>query len=608
MSIINNSDKLNILSDFYEALNSDKYNSFYKLNIELKQELQNIISEKNNSENIRSAAILENGILYLNYALDDLNNFDMEKFLFYNKINIDLTQYFENRTKEVNNTFILARYNHVLWLTKKHNNYALEAIKNYLLAKDILTEQRENENIDFDLLECLKRAFYIKCKIKDNNNFNIEKEIINVILKNIDYDYGVNICVRLLEIIHYSYKYFKNILYQDFFNQINIFVNKLLQNKEASKAIRILELIIKIVEKIKFDATSMYENLGSANEILIYEFNKSIVSVHYCLEALRIYSKLKNNTKVEELKRIYEEISNNLKFSEIKTKIDIKPMIDDAELLVKKLNKMSINDILSFFIHNKHFIPSKDFIKTHALRKERGLLSLIGGNYDVFDLRGNLVKVCSTDEEKNWHKMMEMYGFVMQIQSRCINLVIIDLIESKKLTFGIILDDLLNNTWFTSIFKISYSNGDEIKYTYSNIIITLLNKYFQLINKYLINKEINNTDFLMFIDSTTLKFEGLFRELFTLNGFPTIISDNNTGTAHEKDLNALLHDENIKKIFDEDELIFFKYLFIEQNGLNLRNKVAHSLLLEQDYNLGIANLLFFALLRLFKFYVKYTKE
>jgi hypothetical protein len=105
----------------------------------------------------------------------------------------------------------------------------------------------------------------------------------------------------------------------------------------------------------------------------------------------------------------------------------------------------------------------------------------------------------------------------------------------------------------------------------------------------------------MFIDSMTLKIEGLIRELFTLKGYPTIIQNNETKTAQEKDINHLLHDEKIGEFLDQDELLFYRYLFIEQEGINLRNRVAHSLFLEQEYDMGLAYLLFIALLRLFKF-------
>ncbi len=69
----------------------------------------------------------------------------------------------------------------------------------------------------------------------------------------------------------------------------------------------------------------------------------------------------------------------------------------------------------------------------------------------------------------------------------------------------------------------------------------------------------------------------------------------------EKDLNALLREERIKELFDEDDLLFFKFLLVEKAGYNLRHKVAHSLMLFQEYNINYMHLLILTLLRLAKY-------
>lgn len=51
--------------------------------------------------------------------------------------------------------------------------------------------------------------------------------------------------------------------------------------------------------------------------------------------------------------------------------------------------------------------------------------------------------------------------------------------------------------------------------------------------------------------------------------------------VRERDINWLLRAEPIKKLFNEDDLLFFKYVLVEKAGLNLRYKVAHCLI---DYS------------------------
>jgi hypothetical protein len=603
--MINNmqSNTSNKLVEFYEIIENEKFSSFYKLNLETRQILREIVNNPENSAEIRNAALLENYALEFQLPVDDLNEHSIKSLPFYD-IDRNFTEYFENRLKQVSNPFLLARYYHILWLENKHNNNALGAIKYYFEAKEMVIKQKiNNKDWSFDLLECLKRSFIIKRNIKNEADyFNIEQEIVSTISIFIEDEWGFNLCFRLLNIILLSHRYFKDILNEDLFTKLTQYANKLIVKNESFHAIRLLELIIKISEKMNYNTINLYENLGAANEARINEFNKSNGSMTYCIEAIKIYSKLKNYSKVEELKKIYEEISSNMRFGVVKTEIDTKPIIDAVKSQIAILQKLPTNDSIQFFIYDKMFIPSKDMLVSEIKKEKEGFLtSLVGGNYSIFDQRGNIVKNCSTDEEKNWYKIIRGYGWMMNINSISINLTIKELIKMEKITLEAIYNYMMNNTWLSLIFNFSDNGGNKISYTHSNILHTLLSEYFRIFYKYLSSEKLFCTDFLMFIDSMTIKIEGLIRELFTINKYPTITTNNDAGTAHEKDLNALLYDEHIKAFLDEDELLFYKYLFIEQGGLNLRNRVAHSLLLEQEYNIEYANLLFLALLRLFKF-------
>lgn len=115
------------------------------------------------------------------------------------------------------------------------------------------------------------------------------------------------------------------------------------------------------------------------------------------------------------------------------------------------------------------------------------------------------------------------------------------------------------------------------------------------------------------MDSLIVKLEGLIRDLCEFSRITTFyMTKDNKGRniIQEKDINALLYEEDVKKLFDEDDLLFLRYLLIEKAGLNLRNKVAHSLMAIHDYNAGSMHLVMLALLRLAKynFVAKVGKE
>lgn len=114
------------------------------------------------------------------------------------------------------------------------------------------------------------------------------------------------------------------------------------------------------------------------------------------------------------------------------------------------------------------------------------------------------------------------------------------------------------------------------------------------------------------IDSLTLKMEGMLRDLCEFSGVATFFQTSDKKgrpIVREKDLHALLYEDKIKELFDEDDLLLFKYLLVEKAGLNLRHRIAHSLLYFQEYNLDIMHLLIIALLRIGKYdFLKEDKQ
>jgi len=316
---------------------------------------------------------------------------------------------------------------------------------------------------------------------------------------------------------------------------MNQYAYKLINKNESFHAIRFLELIIKISEKMNYNTNNIYENLAVANEIRIHDLNKFAGSISFCLEARRIYSKLKNKKKVDELTKIYQEISKKMVFRIVKTEINIKQEISKIKSQIKKCKSLSIDSVMQYIIYDKMFLPPKNLIETIATKEKEGFLSsLLGGNYNMFDQYGNLVKIYSTDEEKKWFKLMQTYTWWMQIETIKINTAFTELFKTRKFNFDELYNYLMNDTWFSHIFEFSTHNGKEISYSYSNIIHNLLIEYFRIFDKYLSAKEIKHTDFIFFIDSTTIKIEGLIRDLFALKNYSTIIQNHNDNTVQKK--------------------------------------------------------------------------
>ena len=162
-----------------------------------------------------------------------------------------------------------------------------------------------------------------------------------------------------------------------------------------------------------------------------------------------------------------------------------------------------------------------------------------------------------------------------------------------------IINYLKNHTWYGEKFKrtIASKNIDETTDWITYISPGIHNLFSQFELSVLMNtNKINN--FILCIDSLTMKFEGALRDFILLNGGNT--SKTVDGNIQEQLFNDLIENEKINECFSEKDIALFKFTFMK-NGKALRNNVAHSFMNYSDYNLDNAILVFFCFLRLGKY-------
>jgi hypothetical protein len=102
-----------------------------------------------------------------------------------------------------------------------------------------------------------------------------------------------------------------------------------------------------------------------------------------------------------------------------------------------------------------------------------------------------------------------------------------------------------------------------------------------------------------FFTSTHLlipQIENSVRHLLWQKGF--IPSGYKSGIQNEHDLNKTLYRPEIKTIFDEDTLFTLKCLLVEHSGCNLRNRMAHGLIDDHEFQPGVMSYLWWLTLRL----------
>lgn len=122
---------------------------------------------------------------------------------------------------------------------------------------------------------------------------------------------------------------------------------------------------------------------------------------------------------------------------------------------------------------------------------------------------------------------------------------------------------------------------------------------FLLCHKDFMQQEI--VDWRFCVDFLTTKFEGLIRDVIVLLGktVTNVNTKNGTISSSVMLLEQLLAQKVLLEVFDEDDILLFKQTFTN-DGYNIRNDVAHGLLLPQEYTAIKAMLVFLSILRFAK--------
>lgn len=72
-------------------------------------------------------------------------------------------------------------------------------------------------------------------------------------------------------------------------------------------------------------------------------------------------------------------------------------------------------------------------------------------------------------------------------------------------------------------------------------------------------------------------------------------------------INDLLENDTLKEYFNQDDMLFFNFLFSSEGALNIRNNIAHCFYTYEEYHSDKMLLLIAALLRIGKYDYKEKK-
>ncbi|XZF14857.1 DUF4209 domain-containing protein [Chitinophagaceae bacterium MMS25-I14] len=503
--------------------------------------------------------------------------------------------YLQYRIEKISNPYLKIRYNQILWNSPaKNHQYAKNAVDSCL--KIFNTKSIQTEDCWSKKFNLFKNGLALSIQAKhktdlfkkifhswlfDERTFPnylkifLLREVIEIPqFKKEDY----NDCLDLVKKIGESYKRKKTDYH--FWKDIYEIGLKIAQKTGSDTKIwnrRIGDTLVTLAEN-KMDDTSR------------------MLPLSFLKDALPFYKLAGAQKKIKQVEQRYFEIKKELKLSTIKVDFSHEEAEEYDKLLEARTNEILANsseEILSYLIFNPHLFPNKQHILKLIKNEPKSFL-----DFSVlikFDINHN---VSSKNDSKirETSKLYEKYDFLMRISTLpLLQRTFVEGIKREKITYKTVLDYIYKHAWLGQELVNYDSGGELIKYSWISLIAPSILEYFFQMESAL--KSHNPPNWILPIDSLTLKFEGALRDFVRLLGVSTTITGKGN-ILREKYIEELLTDPEITKRFNENDLLFFNYLFVSKDGFNLRNNIAHSFFRFHDYHFHLMHLLICAILKL----------
>jgi hypothetical protein len=506
-------------------------------------------------------------------------------------------EYIEKRAEDSSNPILKARFYQILWNSpKKNRKYALKAIDAYLEFLKGINHQGVRNRDNYNL-------FFNAINLASDINYKIDEVIIFI-------QSEVAFCIDDRLSIYRGMLSLKKLKKKHFIGADEVsklVVSQKLESKNWSGIEWSLKIAINLAKKLQQSTTIYQQQLAECYESIIGDksLNDSeMVHIHYLSLALEIYQTLKMTEKEEEVAVRIVELRKNLKLNLISTELGE----EETKLVLEYIHQTTewyldrpIDEFFDYLTNGINIFPSKKQLENTLKERESSFLDKIPRSF--IDINNNSRKESDNESDKHKQSLYEEYGWRIDFS---VGLLMDNIfrkgIQTGVLNYNTLMNQLHKRTWLGRTFEYRSGGGELEKYSWLNVIAPSIFEFFRQEEASILNQEYT-PNFVMVIDSLTLKFEGVLRDFARLIGVQTIRHSEKIRGEREMYIEDILANKKIQEYFDENDIMLFKYIFLI-DGINLRNNIAHCFFKYNDYRKLHIYLLIAAFLRIGKYNIK----
>ena len=518
--------------------------------------------------------------------------------------------YVKQRATSAKNPLLKATYSHLLWKAPagiKHKQFAVMALDNYIAVIEHYIElfsADQNEENYYQITRKLENLVALSAEV--NERSDEIRQLTNQLLFDVEslkFYHKESILSTMLD-------YPGLFKAGDFAGTLTIFEEALQDQSKRTDYFMMandwLKTAIRIATKTGQDLKRWHNEVGECFVRLAEtetDEERSWIKQSIYTQSILAFRQAGNTRRRQEVELLHDQLKKNVKLENVEIPYDeatiagLKEWQKDIESVTAAILEHS-SEVVYDHIAKGKFFPTKEFLEKHA----SGLTEpwLQGVKAIKFDINKNIRSLGGEENSKEgfWYQ----YRFQMKHTILpYLHQLFVPGIQSGKLTYRNLFDHLTNNTWLGQTFTKMDLGGEPVRYNWVSLVSPAITEYFVQMQAALLQKTYR-PNFILSIDSLTLKMEGLLRDFCQKLNVNT--SKGSQTGVQVRYIHELLQDEIIQQYFSEEDRIFFDFLFANKEGIDLRNNIAHCFYDYQDYSFDQMHLLMTALLRIGKYKFK----
>lgn len=498
-------------------------------------------------------------------------------------------------------SIINAHFGHLLVnLGEKHNNIRNKSIQGYYELIDLIKTSIETES---------------DTKLKRKLNDYLFTYIFNIgyLLLKRDQKYTALVLELIqrkdlellpVRLINYAISDSKNFKKSDFDGLDEIIYTYGIAQKKGWPKIYQFQIGVKL-DKRCARKTKDWNYLMAQEYEYMTEVRNDLAVIEFANKASKLYQQSGYDEDAKRMANKYRDSADSRQFETIRNSIDITEQVQANLKVIKKLVKQSYVDILDNLRVSNQIIPTKSQMVGRAIAILEGdvFLNTVVA-LSIYDSNSNIAQSFHTFGQKIDYYMHEAtYDYLKMTYHVWLGHLFGHLNEEAYWNSENVIDYFENHLWYGDESIKHLGSGDSINFRFIDLLSPGIKAYFDEIEKYKAERSYI-FNFQLALDSLTLRIEGILRNIASINGIQTHYpkeDENGIYISKEKDINMLLanNEAELIAILGEDLHLFLVHLLIHKKGSNLRNEIAHSFLIPQNYcNFKIMNEVLIAIIRL----------